>query len=539
MTDTETIIRNYAADILAGRIPAGRWIYAAAKRFQSDCERSDITMDWDSAQQAVDHFAKLSLVGEDTGRAFALYPWQQFIVGNLVGWKMPDGRRRFRLALIQVARGNGKTTMMAGLSLWDLLQSDGRRVHVIANNEDQAEICLDTARSMARKRTDTDLQVRMVKISRPSADCEMTALPALERSLDGLNPSLWIADEAAEFKGRFLTKLLTTGAKRRESLGVIISTPGSNPENHYAELVKQSEAILTGEIVDDTIFPMLYGIDAADSPSDEGSWGKANPGLSYSQPDVVSLRRSWNTMKRSPMGRAEFVRYHCARMDENTGGWLDMSVWPGNKVIDWSELRGRSAYLGLDLSKSFDMSALVVAVPLEDGRVALQGHYWWPSADVAQRELDYRMPVRQWAQERKLTLTPGREIDYESIRQRLLQLREEFDIKIIGYDAWGSKYLAEQLIADGLPLMTYKMGISTFGPGCQLWQNLWAGNRLVIGDDPVMRRSCAEAHARADVNGNVRPIKSRTSSILDPLVAGIIALHVWGGKRASCYESEV
>jgi phage terminase large subunit-like protein len=72
-----------------------------------------------------------------------------------------------------------------------------------------------------------------------------------------------------------------------------------------------------------------------------------------------------------------------------------------------------------------------------------------------------------------------------------------------------------------------------------LWQNLWAGNRLVIGDDPVMRRSCAEAHARADVNGNVRPIKSRTSSILDPLVAGIIALHVWGGKRASCYESEV
>jgi phage terminase large subunit-like protein len=303
--------------------------------------------------------------------------------------------------------------------------------------------------------------------------------------------------------------------------------------------VKQSEAILTGEIVDDTIFPMLYGIDAADSPSDEGSWGKANPGISYNQPDVVSLRRSWNTMKRSPMGRAEFVRYHCARMDENTGGWLDMSVWPGNKVIDWSELRGRSAYLGLDLSKSFDMSALVVAVPLEDGKVAIQGHYWWPSADVAQRELDYRMPVRQWAQERKLTLTPGREIDYESIRQRLLQLRDEFDIKIIGYDAWGSKYLAEQLIADGLPLMTYKMGISTFGPGCQLWQNLWAGNRLVIGDDPVMRRSCAEAHARADVNGNVRPIKSRTSSILDPLVAGIIALHVWGGKRASCYESEV
>jgi phage terminase large subunit-like protein len=87
--------------------------------------------------------------------------------------------------------------------------------------------------------------------------------------LDGLNPSLWIADEAAEFKGRFLTKLLTTGSKRKESLGVIISTPGSNPENHYAELIKGSEAILSGEVEDDATMPILYGIDGTDAMEDE------------------------------------------------------------------------------------------------------------------------------------------------------------------------------------------------------------------------------------------------------------------------------
>jgi phage terminase large subunit-like protein len=354
-----------------------------------------------------------------------------------------------------------------------------------------------------------------------------------------LNPSLWIADEAAEFKGRFLTKLLTTGAKRRESLGVIISTPGSNPENHYAELVKQAEAVLSGEVEDDTMFPMLYGIDQGDAVGDEEHWPKANPGMEHGQPDMVSLRRSWNTMKRSAMGRSEFTRYHCARADENTGGWLDMALWPGGKAIEWDELRGRPAWLGLDLSKSLDMSALVVAVPRGDGTVAMQGHYWWPSQDVAQRELDYRMPVRQWSAERRLTLTPGREIDYESIRQRILELRDQFDIKAVGYDAWGSKYLAEQLVADGVPLLTYRMGIGTFGPGCQLWQNLWAGGKLLIGDDPIMRRSCAEAHASTDRNGNVRPVKSREYCILDPLVAGIIAVHVWGGKRASSYDEWV
>jgi phage terminase large subunit-like protein len=532
-------LSDYADSILAGRRAAGKWIYAACARYVSDLARDDLVLDHEAIDEALAFFERLPLVGENTGAAFILHPWQRFVIGQLVGWKWAaDGRRRFRLALLQVARGNGKTTLMAGLALWDMMGGEGRRVHVIANNEDQAAICLDTARTMAMRLEDPTTLVRFARIVRPSADCEMTALPALERSLDGLNPSLWIADEAAEFKGRFLTKLLTTGAKRKESLGVVISTPGSNPENLYAELVKQAEAVLSGEAPDDSVFAALFGIDPSDAIGDEGCWPKGNPGLEHGQPDILSLRRAWGTMKRSPMGRSEFTRYHCSRIDENTGGWLDMSLWPGGKTIEWRDLYGRPAWIGLDLSKTLDMSALVVCVPMEDGRVALQGHYWWPSQDVAQRELDYRMPVRVWAAERKLTLTPGREIDYESIRQRLLELRDLFEIRAVGYDAWGSKYLAEQLTQDGVPLMTYRMGISTFGPGCQLWQNLWAGGQLVVGDDPVMRRSCAEAHAQTDRNGNVRPVKSREHCILDPLVAGIIAVHVWGGKRASSYETE-
>jgi hypothetical protein len=334
-----------------GRTPAGRWVYAAAQRFLRDLERSDIAMDWDAVAALDAHFRRLSLVGEASGDAFELHPWQLWTLAQIVGWRAADGRRRIRLAMVQVARGNGKTTLMAGLALWDLLGGEGRRVHVIANNEDQAGICLDTARTMAMRLEEDGLLVRFNRIVRPSADCEMTALPALERSLDGLNPSLWIADEAAEFKGRFLTKLLTTGAKRRESTGVVITTPGSNPENHYAELVKQGEAILAGEVEDDTVLPILYGLDPSDQLDEEATWPKANPGMEHGQPDLVSLRRSWNTMKRSAMGRAEFSRYHAARMSEDTGGWLDMALWPGGQAVDWEALRGRPAWCGLDLSQ--------------------------------------------------------------------------------------------------------------------------------------------------------------------------------------------
>ena len=531
-----SIVTEYNSAVLASRVVASRWIFAAAKRFERDLERDDIYMDWASVDAINAHYESLGLVGDDTGKPFALHAWQLWAIAQYWGWRRTDDNlRRVQLGILQVARGNGKTTLAAGLALWDLASAPGRRVHVIANNDEQARICLDTSRTMLRRLEDDRYTVLWDRIVDKVADSEMTALPALERSLDGLNPSMWIADEAAEFKGRFLTKLLTTGAKRKESLGLIITTPGTNPETIYGELVLQAEGILKGEIIDDTIMPLLFGLDPSDQIDDESAWPKANPGMEHGQPDVKSLKRSWTRMKTSSMGRGEFARYHCARLDENTGGWLDMQLWP-TAEIDWDSLRGRPAYLGLDLSKSLDMTALMVAIPLDDGRVAIRGNYWWPSEDVRQRELDYRLPVRAWAAERRITLTPGREVDYESVRARINQLMVEYDVRCVGYDAWGSKYLVEQLASDGVPMTAYRMGISTFGPGCQLFQNLWAGGQLVIGDDPIMRRACASARTQVDRNGNIRPVKASMYVIIDPLVASIIAVHTWGGKRATSYD---
>ena len=541
--ELKTRICQYAINITQGKVDANRWMYAACNRFLNDLERTDIYFDWDEAVKLNKHYESLSLVGEWSKQQFKLHDWQLFIITNIICWKWTDSKKkRYRLTVVQVARGNGKTTLLSGLSLYDLMNGEGKRVHVIANNQDQAEILLETAKTMVQRLPENshDITMRFASIDRDDADCSMNALPALDRSLDGLNPSMWVADEAAEFKGRFLTKLLTTGAKRTESTGVIITTPGSNPENIYMEIVKQCESVLSGEIIDDTVNAFLYGLDTADSLDDETKWVKGNPGLPYGQPDMSSLRRSWNTMKQSPMGRSEFSRFHASRFDENTGGFLDMSHWDKfqDKNFDWDSLEGKSCYAGLDLSKTGDMTALVLAFPLDTGRVALKGYYWFPREGLAQRELDYRIPVRTWEKEGHLLTTAGREIDYEQVRIALNEVKKRYDLKGVAYDAWGSKYLAETLVNDGVPLQTYRMAISTFGPGCALFQNLWLGGKLVIHGDPILRRACAEAHAKTDINGNIRPVKAREHCIIDPLVASIMAIHLWGGKSASIYEIE-
>ena len=145
------VATEYAASVTDGRRPAGKWIYAAAKRFLADLDRPEIYFDRDEAARMEKFFSALTLIGDNTGQPFRLMPWQQWALCNLYCWRnTDDGERRVSNGLLQVGRGNGKTTLMAGLCLYDLLGGSGRRVHCVANRVEQAEILLDTAREMAK-----------------------------------------------------------------------------------------------------------------------------------------------------------------------------------------------------------------------------------------------------------------------------------------------------------------------------------------------------------------------------------------------------
>lgn len=527
----------YNAGVLSGEIVAGKWIYAACRRFARDLERTDIRMNWQRVQEVVDLCATLPLVDDFSGEPFILHPWQQWVVANLVGWEWLDGVRRTRFAILQVARGNGKTTFAAALCAWEFLSSPGRRVHVIANKEEQAMLCVDRVRLMLRSRETDELRILHNRVEDRARDCLISALKTSASSLDGLTPSLWIGDEVAEFSDReILAKLETTAGKRRNTLGLIISTPAADMEGLFAEKISAGERVLSGEEDDDSFMPLLYGIDKEDDLADDAAWAKANPNMLHGQPNVRDLRTLWNTKKGSAIGRAEFSRYICARVGEETGNWLDMAFCPQPEPINWEELRGRRAWLGLDLSKSLDLSALVVAVPLDDGRVALRGHYWWPAENVRQRELDYRLPVRNWAAAGKLNLTPGPDVSYEAILATLKAIAAEFAVQEVAYDKWGTPMFAERAVEEGLPLIRYSQGIATMGPGCQLFQQLWVGRKFALGDDPIFRNACAQAVPIRDSNGNIKVNKARKTHIIDPLVAAIMAVHVWGGETRSVYD---
>ena len=536
----ETILQ-YVDQISRGEAPANKYIYGAMVRFTNDLLRDDIYFDWAEAAEIDAFYKSLTLVGEFSDKPFVLLPWQLFTVCNIRCWKRLDGKMKHRFSLICVAKGAGKTTMLAALALYDVTRKKGQRTYAIANTEVQASLLLDTARSMAANCPSLGLLVTQDSIERRAEDCTFTTLPALERSLQGLAPSMFIADEASSYRGRFLAALLTAGVKRSEVCGVVISTPSGTVDNHFTELVTNARSVLDGSLVDDTAFQMLFGIGDEDDLGDEDCWIKANPSMPYGQPELQSLRRAWNTMKSSGMGRAEFSIYHAARASDTGAGLLDMSLWDSMCEPDFDEsvLLGRPCWIGMDLSKSGDMSVCSLLFPLDDGRIYIKGRYWFPSENLQQRELDYRLPCRKFHAEGWLDLSSGAHIDYELIRVALGEYHKLYNIKAVAYDNWGATLLCNQLLSDGLPMVMYRQAISTLGPGTGLFVNTWLAKKFVFKQDPILKSACSIVEGKKDLNGNVRPCKSRSRSIIDPVIACIMANHTLGGIAQSIYESEL
>lgn len=109
------IARQYADDVIAGKIPACKWVKLAAKRQLSDLQkysgpRSTYAFDETEASRVCKFIELLTHTkGELAGTRIKLEPWQVFILSTAFGWRRrSDGGRRFRRVYIEVPRGNGK-----------------------------------------------------------------------------------------------------------------------------------------------------------------------------------------------------------------------------------------------------------------------------------------------------------------------------------------------------------------------------------------------------------------------------------------------
>jgi phage terminase large subunit-like protein len=178
------------------------------------------------------------------------------------------------------------------------------------------------------------------------------------------------------------------------------------------------------------------------------------------------------------------------------------------------------------LSSTTDISALVLLRPdPETDRYDVHPFFWMPEADILERERRDRLPYREWAAAGLLQLTPGNIIDYQVIKNKLVELADEFGGFTLGYDAWNATGLVTELMNGGMTCVPVRQGFATLSAPTKELERLVLGERIRHGGNAVLKAHVSAALVQTDAAGNLKPDKGKSAARIDGLIALVMALH--------------
>jgi len=530
-------VTRYAHDVASGRIVAGPLVRLACKRHLDDLKRRDIAFDRTLASRAIGYFRDVLRLngGEFEGKPFVLGLWQAFIVGSLFGWLGPDGARRFRVAYVEIGKGNGKSPLAAGIGHY-MLASDGEaraEVYAAATKKDQAMILFRDAVSMVDQ--SPILSERLKKSgSFPNvwnlADLKTGSFfrpIASDEAQSGPRPHCGLIDELHEHKSSNVVDMMRAGTKgRKQALIFEITNSGWDRHSVCRQHHEYSEKVLEGVLQDDSWFAYVAGLDAGDEWTDEKVWPKANPNLGVSVTHKY-LREQVREAVGMPGKQNVVRRLNFCEWTEQNERWLDMAIWDrGSESFDVAALRGRVCYGGLDLAKVNDLSALaLVFPPVAPGeRWKALMRFWVPQDDILVRAKRDRVPYDVWVREGLITATEGNATDFGFIKAAIIEACGRFDLRELAYDRMFAGEIIQDLMAEGVTVVPFGQGfLSMASPTAHLERMLLAGE-LQHGGNAVLRWNASNVTVQTDAAGNIKPDKERSTERIDGVVALIMAI---------------
>jgi phage terminase large subunit-like protein len=544
----------YARDAAEGYLVCSRQVQLAARRHLRDLaegKHRGLYFDQDSAQFVLDFFGFLCHTkAEHQGETLRLEPWQQFILWVVFGWRrMADGLRRFRTAYIEVARKNGKSTLMAGLGLY-LLYADGEpgaEIYCAATKKDQARIVFDIAVEMRERSKWLKQEVAKFRdnLNVPATGSKFQPLSSDEDTLDGLNVHAAIVDELHAHKDRKVWDVLATAtAARRQPLMLAITTAGFDRESICWRQHEYAEKVLEGVQQDDSFFGYIATVAKEADWEDEENWRRANPNLGVSV-KLEDLRAKAATVKIDPSGLNSFLRLHLNQWTQTDVRWMKPEEWnatarpappPGGFVIPeeplaarqalLAHLSGRRCYGGLDLSSKIDLTAFVLVFPPAGGdpRWFVLPWFWVPEENIEARAKNDRVPYDVWVREGWIDATDGNVVDYDAVRQRILALRDRYHIVEIGVDKWNATETNSKLQGEGMTVVEVPQGFGSLSSATKELKTYVYQRVMAHAGNPVLRWNAANMVVRTDANANEAPDKQKVSEKIDGIAALITAL---------------
>jgi phage terminase large subunit-like protein len=490
--------------------------------------------------------------GDRAGELITLMDWQRDFLRRLFGWVRWSERldrevRRFTRATLFVPKKAGKSPLIACVGLYLLLGDGekGQKVYSAAKDGKQAAIAHTHALEMVKRSPELG---RMCGINNTTgqithhADSGVYKIVAGDNiaSQEGLNGSVLI-DEAHVVDRRLAEVLRYAGASRAEPLQIEVSTAGSDPSSWGKERFDYAAGVIK-DGGDTATLCVIYAapqdLSHADLDADPEKYGRvANPSWGVTI-DPERFLAEYRKAKKSLSELIAFMRYRLNVWSQAASPWLREADWSACRR-DYAEadLEGQDCWAGLDLSRTHDMSALVLAFHDGEEDFRLLPYFWMPE-DRA-RELAHLAKYREWAASGHLTLTPGNVIAFAWIEAEFRRLAKRFRIKELAYDLRFAEDVTQRLeqgatddegkvLAEGTGVTRFQFQQSAgeFALPTADFERAVLSGRMGHAGHPVLSWQAGHVKVKSDANRNKRPVKPPHGDhrTIDGIVAAIMAV---------------
>ena len=461
--------KQYALEVVGGKIVAGAEIVMACQRFLNDLERTDIEL------RARDPNAVCSIMegffvhqqGEDMhgkpllGEPFLLQPWQVFAVVNLLGWYyVGTDERRYKEAFIEVARKNGKTSFIAALAfaVGILQRRSGSKIYIVANALKQTLEAFNFLKfNFEYKGLKDDPDVRVLDNSfnhsieyqfrdeegKPDGFLNIIALASNPDSQDSFNCNFAIADEVAAYKKAKQYTLFKDAQKSyRNKLIIGITTAGDNANSFGYRHMEYCVKIVNGTVKNDSMFVMIARADQDDAGNVDYTSREQHEKANLSYGVTVSPEELMNDAieaQNDPQKRKEFFAKSLNIYTTAIRAYFDIEEFRrSDNEYHWTmdELAKLPIkwYGGADLSRMHDLTAAAL-VGEYNGVLIIITHAFFPISQAARKADEDNIPLFGWADDGWLTMCNSETVNYADVVNWFDVMKSRgFNIKVIGQD---------------------------------------------------------------------------------------------------------
>ena len=522
---------EYALDVVDDKITASRYVKMSCERFLTWFERDDIEFRRDKVDKVVTFISRLKhYMGASTDKPFVLTNWQFFIIENLFGWYYRGTKKRvIKNAYIEVGRKAGKTTLLSAIALYALMADgeSGAEVDCIANTRQQAKILFDTASYLAETLDPKHKYIKPFrdKIKFATTKSHIQVLSSDAKTLDGFNASLFVEDELHEAKdSRLYDVMKSSQGMRQNPLAVCITSAGFNKYSFCYQMRKTCIEILEGTKTDDTQFSAIYCLDEEDDWKDETVWAKANPN--------VGITVSYDYLREQVTQATNNTALEVGVRTKNFGQWVDSEdIWISdddiNSVSDTiylSNFVDAVGYIGVDLSKVSDLTAVSLMIPYE-GKFYFKNKYYLP--ETALEGNSNVSKYQQWVKDGYLTITKGRTTNYDYIINDIKKWNEVIPIQIVGYDAYNAKQWSNDMTNEGFNMKAFSQSLANFNFPTKELERLIKNGDVVIEENDLTKFCFKNVVIIEDHAENFKPTKETNQNKIDGVIAMIEALGVY------------